>query len=631
MGRSIEHLAGLLGAGAASVGPIGFAAPEILWPDPSGTSAPSVPRPLLVSDSSSSAPGRRSVTVRSSTGALSLDFAVPTPEISGGPGSVAPAGPKSYVVHGPLAAEEWIRLAEARPELVVIGNARYLFHEGEPFVTLIRDLRTALGVGPIVWAPRVALPHRLALLSYLGIDLLDGTETRRRAIEGEFLDPVAGIADAASFATHGVCRCEGCRDEPVVDLVRHGDLALAGELARVRASISSGTLRELVEARLSAEPILAELLRYADRVLGDLLEERTPVVGHGVRPYVLTESQRRPEIRRFRRRLLERYVPPPSKRVLLIVPCSRTKPYRNSPSHRKFARAWEGLLHAERIHVVSVTSPLGLVPRELEDVYPAKHYDIPVTGDWSEDERRAVTDAFTHLVSTGRYDRIVLHLDPSEYGFLRSSLPSSPRSVWTIEAEAPTSPRAIAALHEALSEALADVPDVKGGALSIVREELQSLAGVQFGVEPAARLFAAPVRLAGRPWFQRLTEPKGADLATWREERGLFHLTVAGGERLLAAGAMQVEVDPTVSLAGDLFAPGVRAADPNIRSGDAVLLTREGRLIGVGEASLPGPVMSGLRRGIAVRVRHRRHRPEDTPPTDTANTEDSSPESGPVV
>ena len=33
-----------------------------------------------------------------------------------------------------------------------------------------------------------------------------------------------------------------------------------------------------------------------------------------------------------------------------------------------------------------VTAPLGLVPRELEDFWPAAHYDIPVTGDWDVDE-----------------------------------------------------------------------------------------------------------------------------------------------------------------------------------------------------------------------------------------------------
>ena len=37
---------------------------------------------------------------------------------------------------------------------------------------------------------------------------------------------------------------------------------------------------------------------------------------------------------------------------------------------------------------IILTSPLGIVPRDLEYTYPAAHYDIPVTGDWSEIEKQ---------------------------------------------------------------------------------------------------------------------------------------------------------------------------------------------------------------------------------------------------
>src|SRR5208282_6321163 len=152
----------------------------------------------------------------------------------------------------------------------------------------------------------------------------------------------------------------------------------------------------------------------------------------GSRDYVLLESHRRPEMVRFRARLLERYRPPPSKTVLLLVPCSKTKPYRRSRSHRRFWGALEGLGPLERVHVVSVSSPIGLVPRELEDVPPARHYDIPVTGDWEERERVAVADALRHLVAHGQYRSAVVHLDPSEYAFLRDAWPATLPVHWTL-------------------------------------------------------------------------------------------------------------------------------------------------------------------------------------------------------
>ncbi|EQD29655.1 PUA domain containing protein, partial [mine drainage metagenome] len=81
-------------------------------------------------------------------------------------------------------------------------------------------------------------------------------------------------------------------------------------------------------------------------------------------------------------------------------------------------------------------------------------------------------------------------------------------------------------------------------------------------------------------------------------------LTVRGAERLHAAATLEVEIAPEVRLSGDLFTPGVVHADPAIRAGDAVVLIREGQVVAVGEAALPGRLMTELARGLAVQVRH---------------------------
>jgi archaeosine synthase len=262
-----------------------------------------------------------------------------------------------------------------------------------------------------------------------------------------------------------------------------------------------------------------------------------------------------------------------------------------------------------------VSSPLGLVPRELEDFPPARHYDIPVTGDWEESERAYVRASLTHLRGSGNYHVVIVHLDPQEYSFLAEEIPSSETVRWTLTDDRTTTAEAVAALRSAAREALASESPVPGGPLAVVREELEAVAAVQFGRAAAQRLFAPPVRLSGRPWFQRVTDGRN-DLATWREERGLFQLTVAGARRLMPDPPLAVDVDPGVSLEGDLFVPGVRRADERIRVGDAVVLVQDGRLAAVGEAALPGRLMTELSRGLAVRVRHREHAPTDSPMTE---------------
>ena len=621
MPRTVERLEGLSLLGGANLGPVSVVTPALLESRVEGEVGPGLSLRAL------SAPvGRRGFEIADTVARYAFETPILSPEVSGEGTGIYPIGPGAILAHPPFTPDAAAVAPAERPELIVLGNARSLWAEGLPFVRAIRDVRTRFGAAPLLWTPRLALPHRIPLLMYLGVDLVDTTEALLAASQGIFLDPVLGPRTPAPAPPERACDCPAYSSDPAGPLSTHAVTACRRATAEAVAAARAGRLRELVESRLVAEPALAEMLRYADRELHGLLEERTPVAFSGSRDYVLLESHRRPEMVRFRARLLERYRPPPSKTVLLLVPCSKTKPYRHSRSHRRFWGALEGLSALERVHLVSVSSPIGLGPRELEDVPPARHYDIPVTGDWEESERVLVRAGLAHLRASGKYRSVVVHLDPQEYSFLSPDLPPSDTVQWTLADDRTTTHEAVAALRAAVGRALADETPVAGGPLAVVREELEALAGVQFGPEAARRLFVPPVRLSGRPWFQRVTDGRN-DLATWREERGLFHLTVAGARRLWPDPPLAVEVNPGVPLEGDLFVPGVRHADERIRTGDAVVLVRDGRLAAVGEAALPGRLMTELTRGLAVHVRHREHAPTDSPMTEERSPSDA----GPVV
>ncbi|HTT25336.1 MAG TPA: DUF5591 domain-containing protein [Thermoplasmata archaeon] len=622
MVRTAEALDGLAILGTANAGPLTLTPPMLLIP--TGSAPPEGIPTLALSNEPSRRSGHRTYRLGEGEHAWEFEIEIPTPDV--GPHGVTAAGDGPLaVVRGPLSPKEAAVLATARPDLVVLSNARALLLEGEPFVHALREIRQAVGPRPLLWAPRVTTPNRVPFLVYAGIDLLDATETLVDAVEGRKADAELGHVDPARL---GYCDCRACRVASEPGLAAHNLALLGRELARSRAAATEGRLRLLVESRLPSEPLLGELLRHADASLGELFEERAPVTGTGTRPYVIRESFRRPEVRRFRERFATRYRPPPSKSVLLLVPCSKTKPYRNSRSHRRFAEAWDGLPRTERIHKVSVTSPLGVVPRELEDVPPARHYDISVTGDWDTAERAAVVRGIEVLRARGRYERIVVHLDPEEYAFLVPTLPIGPALEWTAEAGRSTSPASLARLRAALSAALEAVPHPAQGPMAFVREDLRTIGEFQFGTPGGVALLADPLRLHGRTWFQRLSDGAGVDLATWREERGLFQLTAAGGVRLGTGSGYAVEVAEGVDLKGDLFSPGVVRADPGIREGDAVVLVRNGAVQAVGEATIPGPLMASLGRGCAVKLRHRvtggSPQASSLPPDEVAGTGRSS-------
>ena len=70
------------------------------------------------------------------------------------------------------------------------------------------------------------------------------------------------------------------------------------------------------------------------------------------------------------------------------------------------------------IHEVILTSPLGIVPRELELIYPAAQYDIDVSGQWSNDEQTMIQQLLQYYLKQWKYDTCIVHVPPSIQEFI---------------------------------------------------------------------------------------------------------------------------------------------------------------------------------------------------------------------
>ncbi|MGD8238020.1 MAG: DEAD/DEAH box helicase [Armatimonadota bacterium] len=123
---------------------------------------------------------------------------------------------------------------------------------------------------------------------------------------------------------------------------------------------------------------------------GQLLYRLRKRVGAGeeetMRRIVKTEEQKREDVRidskavlDFCDHILTEYNPPPDKDMLVFFQCSVSRPYSKSPSHgsmRKSIRLATGHDPRDefddcRCHVVVLSSVIGPVPYEMENVYPA--------------------------------------------------------------------------------------------------------------------------------------------------------------------------------------------------------------------------------------------------------------------
>ena len=363
---------------------------------------------------------------------------------------------------------------------------------------------------------------------------------------------------------------------------KSGDMSDHHLLDRAVAHLRAGTLREYVENW--PEITARRAVRYMDHHLYPLLERVFPTDRDRISTPGL-EGLFRPEVLRYMDRLESRYEHPEWK-SLLLLPCSARKPYSLSRTHRKLSEALS--LPARGVHEVVVTSPLGLVPRELESTFPARAYDVPVLGIWSAEERERVSLMLRKFVERGGYSTLYAAL-PMEMRWMETLLDDLGFSYSFYVDVAGLS-------HSEVSHALHSLG--KDSRTSRMREYMRAVFLYRYGVP----VMDVGVK-QGRRWEISVLSG-GEVIMRYRYDTGTAYLTRRGCEMLLREGAYTVDIH-SFQLRGDLFVSGIREASPEIRPGDDVVLHSGGRLKGVGRALLSGHEMMRLGRGMAVKVRKR--------------------------
>jgi len=478
----------------------------------------------------------------------------------------------------PALIPKTLEMGEA--SIVRLDGAFELRRDAGGLVGSVVRLREAVGHSSLIYAPGIMEVRNLALLCYLGVDLFDSSLIILLSAMGKLLLPDCTI-DAADG--------DWMVEEPTPGNVLDFNLrSVWDELRQVRWAISRRKLREMVETRISSDPWAVSALRLLDLEHYAHQERTTPVIG-GRMSCNTKQSLHRPDVERWRRRILDRYGPPEHKRVLLLLPCSARKPYSTSRTHRTFRKVIDSVRRSHMVHEVIVTSPLGVVPREVELFYPASQYDIPVTGHWDCFERAMILELLQHMVSF-RYDEIVCHLDDS---FVIEGLECTRTS-----RDRPTSTESLMELRNELDRICGDLEPVSRAEDRL--RTMESVARFQFGPGGEHLLDGAEIR--GRYPRPKILE-NGGQLGMLSPERGMISLTIDGARKLSEKGINLVLIGD-FDLKGNLFAVGVEEADPNIRKGDEAVVIRDGEVVGVGMASMSGSEMIELSRGEAVRIRH---------------------------
>ena len=484
-------------------------------------------------------------------------------------------------------------------DVYVLSGAPGFVGHGSAFVDAIVQAREAIPADTALMLSGVATPGNVATLAYAGVDLVDadravvaGTRGRHLTTDGQYY-----LEDLDDLP----CACPACQNAGSVEAFTREDCAnhnvnrLRAELATVRQRIRQGRLRDYVEAQARHEQWHTAVFRELDDQWG-YLEQRTPVLREAESTAASEDTLRRVEIRRFADRVTSRYRCRFNE-PLVLVPCSARKPYSESQSHGQFHDAIQ-----YRAHLVSMTSPIGVVPQELELTYPAQHYDAVVTGRWTEGEEEFVAEVLRRYLERNDYPRIVAHVPEAGYREVIERVESDLGLdvEYTVE-DHPTTGDSISNLMTALEG------ELKSSRRERQHNTVRAIADYMFGDGAGDEIFE-DLRTTSRYPKLQVRDRDGEQLATMVPNYGVLSLTLAGARRWVASDAptKTVEIDDFVPH-GSVLAPGVTGADDEIRVGDEVVV--EGpSAFAVGRASMSGPEMAESTRGVAVEVRHAEER-----------------------
>ena len=347
-------------------------------------------------------------------------------------------------------------------------------------------------------------------------------------------------------------------------------------IASLRSAIRSGTVREQAERASLSSPRSVERLRRHDKLFlqnidGSIL---TSVDNSGRRLRYNSPASRQDKlIHDWKERISNLHTPPSHQSdVLVLLPCSATKPYRLSQSHHRFLKN----IPSNRMHQVMVTSPLGLVPRELEDIWPAAHYDIPVTGDWDADELGIINSMIIDICKRSNYSYVINHsgidleLDMVVVKGTRRGTAGSKES--------------LSELNNSVTQSvemygLDDVPEDLNR-IELMKSRSRFIHGTDDWLEGAI--------VSGRPPIFSILK-NDEQLAKWNPRDGRFAFSKKSLPLLFESGKF-----PTLAICeghkwkGDIFPSNIESIAGEIRMGDEILVTQNDELIGSARAVAPG-------------------------------------------
>ncbi|MGC8562024.1 MAG: DUF5591 domain-containing protein [Thermoplasmata archaeon] len=404
----------------------------------------------------------------------------------------------------------------------------------------------------LTYLPGFGLPNDYPVLFYIGIDLMDDS-------------PLRLLGNERCVSEFGTYSGEGCLEKNMMEKNRILNL--------IQLSLQNGKFRELVENH-SFSNFSKEVLRIMDMEFDGYIDR---YMDYRPKKIMATnvEGIYRPEIVDYRSRIQGFRQTADN---LLLIPCSAIKPYSMSKTHR--------ILHSfigpylSGIQEVIVTSPLGLVPREVESFFPAMYYDIPVTGHWFEEEKKVLYNLSRDYFKDKNYTS-VFYILPKQEGEILELFEGAEGIIGNINFEN----------SEKLSKILHS-HRISGNRKKKEAAEYSNILKFLYGldIDPEG---LSQKKEGNRRFIHFNNSPILRRTASGiRMMKGL-------GEILLKDGKRVVETEG-IFKGDNLFIPGIRKISEDVKPGMEVVLVKEGSVVGRGISQVSSFDLAFERKGTGV-------------------------------
>ncbi|MFX1443459.1 MAG: DUF5591 domain-containing protein [Promethearchaeota archaeon] len=489
-------------------------------------------------------------------------------------------------------------------------------------IDFVLNLKQKLDNNIILIASGRIIPNFYPILVYLGIDLVDSSFLLYLSSENfynslEYLLPIYKIK-------YLPCSCRACRgelknlqeekysSEKISLLSLHNLISAKTYMNKIIQYLNYEDFRAFVEKSSLDDTNLISMLRILDKKYFDLIKYETPITQKNKKVNCLGSlSYHRPDFQVFRERTIMAFEPEQQTRLIILFPCSAGKPYSESKSHKKFLSILRKYPEFPDFQEIILTSPLGAIPRQLENVYPANSYDISVTGDWNEEEIKISADMLIKLLE--KYDPdipIICHLEGEYLEILnRVKKELKHKFYFTEISQSLTTKESLQSLKSLVDSKIKDFsPDESISKKLYLSKtwdrKFNKILDYQYGKGSGIKILSNGIKIRkGKPHthIEILASKTNNSLGVFNYSTGQIDLSIKGASLLAPSSeTAKIIVFNGKKMSGNtLFRPGVLEFSQNLVPYDNVIILDEQKenIVGMGHIIIGSNVLRNTKTG----------------------------------